>query len=82
MKNIEKKIKKIISNQFNLNINSILNTDEFKTNLHADSLDIIELIMSLEKEFNIEISDKNAEKLKNVQNTIDFIFNKINNHKK
>ncbi|WP_367676823.1 acyl carrier protein [Buchnera aphidicola] len=79
MNNIENKIKKIISNQLELPFKKILNTDFYTKNLHADSLDIIELIMSFEKEFNIQISDEDAEQLTNVQNTIDYIYNKINN---
>ncbi|CAL4323663.1 Acyl carrier protein [Buchnera aphidicola (Protaphis terricola)] len=77
MKNIENKIKNIISKKLEIQIDKIKNTSLFLEDLGADSLDIIELIMSLEENFNIEISDEEVEKIKTVQNAIDFIYSKI-----
>lgn len=49
----------------------------FVANLGADSLDLIELTMALEDEFNIEISDADAEKLTNVQQATEFILERL-----
>ena len=79
MKNIEKKIKKIISKKLDIKIENINNNSLFLEDLGADSLDIVELIMTLEEDFNIEISDDEAEKIKTVQNAINFINRKLKN---
>lgn len=76
MKNIENEIKKIISQKLDIKIEKIFNNSSFLDDLGADSLDIVELIMALEEEFNIEISDEDAEKINTVQNSIDYINKK------
>ena len=73
MNNVEKKIKKIISKILNIKVEKILNNASFSDDLSADSLDIVELIMAIEEEFDIEISDEDAEKLNTVQKSIDYI---------
>ncbi|QCI17170.1 acyl carrier protein [Buchnera aphidicola (Aphis helianthi)] len=77
MQNIEKKIKHIISKKLDIKTNNITNKSLFLEDLGADSLDIVELIMTLEEDFNIEISDDEAEKIKTVQNAIDFVNTKL-----
>lgn len=79
MKNIEKKIKQMVSKKLDIKIENITNNSSFLEDLGADSLDIVELIMTLEEDFNIEISDNEAEKIKTVQNAINFIKNKLQN---
>lgn len=79
MKDVEKKIKKIISKKLDIKIEHITNNSSFLEDLGADSLDIVELIMTLEEDFNIEISDNEAEKIKTVQSAINFINSKIKN---
>ncbi|QCI16594.1 acyl carrier protein [Buchnera aphidicola (Aphis craccivora)] len=79
MKDIENKIKKIISKKLDIKIEHITNNSSFLEDLGADSLDIVELIMTLEEDFNIEISDNEAEKIKTVQSAINFINSKIKN---
>ncbi|WP_367670783.1 acyl carrier protein [Sodalis-like secondary symbiont of Drepanosiphum platanoidis] len=73
MKNIEKKVKLIISEQLGLKIEKIINKASFVEDLGADSLDTVELVMALEEEFDIEIPDEEAEKITTVQSAIDFI---------
>ncbi len=73
MCNIESRIKKIISDQLNVKLEDVKNEKSFVNDLGADSLDVIELIMALEEEFNIEISDDKAEKINTVQSAIDCI---------
>ena len=71
--NGEKKIKQIIADQLGIPDGDISNESSFVEDLGADSLDIVELIMAMEEEFEIEISDEDAEKLLTVQDTIDYI---------
>ncbi len=73
MSNIEDRIKKIISDQLNVKLEEIENNKFFINDLGADSLDVIELIMALEEEFDLEISDEKAEKIDTVQSAIDCI---------
>ncbi|WP_367679674.1 acyl carrier protein [Buchnera aphidicola] len=77
MNEIEQKIKKIIAKQLGIKQKKIKNTDSYIHDLDADSLDIVELVMSFEQEFNIEISDEDAEKIDTINNTINYIYNRI-----
>ena len=73
MDNIEKKIKEIIAEKLNINIDEIKPATSIADDLGADSLDIVELFMSMEDEFSIEVKEDDAEKLITVQNIIDYI---------
>ncbi len=73
MSSLEERIKEIISDQLGVKLNEVENDKFFINDLGADSLDIIELIMALEEEFNIEISDELAEKIDTVQSSIDCV---------
>lgn len=81
MSSTEDRIKKVISDQLSVKLDKIKNDSSFIDDFGADSLDIIELIMSLEEEFDVEISDEMAEKINNVQSSIDCI-NKLLEEKK
>jgi len=71
-KSIEEKIKAIIAEQ--LGIEEVVeNNASFVDDLGADSLDLVELIMALEEEFDKEISDEEAESIQTVQQAIDYI---------
>ncbi len=74
MCNTENRVKKIISDQLNVKLEDIKDEKHFVNDLGADSLDVIELIMALEEEFDIEISDDIAEKINTVQSAIDCII--------
>lgn len=67
------KIKKIIADQLSLNENDIKMDSSFVDDLGADSLDIVELIMALEEEFDIEIPDEDAEKVSTVGDVVEYI---------
>ena len=69
----EEKIKKIIAEKLSVDISEVVPEASFIDNLGADSLDLVELIMSMEEELDIEISDDDAEKLVTVQNAIDYV---------
>ena len=58
--------------------NKISKEAKFIEDLGADSLDTVELIMQFEEDFNIEIPDEDAEKLRSVGETVDYISNKLN----
>ncbi len=75
---VENKIKSIISKQLNIGINNINNNDDIIKNLGADSLDIIELVMEIEHIFNIEISDENIKKIKDINSIIEYLKNNHN----
>jgi len=73
MADIAEKIKKIISEQLNVSEEDVVPGASFVDDLGADSLDQVELIMAMEEEFDLSISDEDAEKIATVQNAIDFV---------
>jgi acyl carrier protein len=75
---IEKRVKEVTSEQLGIAAHSIRNTDNVVHDLGADSLDTVELIMALEDEFRLEISDEDAEKCYVVQAIIDYINKRLN----
>lgn len=70
---VEDKIKKIISEKLSVDISEVVPAASFVDDLGADSLDLVELIMSMEEEFDIDISDEDAEKLVTVKDAIDYV---------
>lgn len=73
MSNIAERVKKIISEQLDIEEQKIIPSANFIEDLGADSLDTVELVMALEEEFETEIPDEDAEKIKTVQDAIDYI---------
>ena len=73
MSTIEKRVKEIVAEQLGVDEAQVTNEASFMDDLGADSLDTVELVMALEEEFDIEISDESAEKIQNVQDAIDYI---------
>jgi acyl carrier protein len=67
------RVKKIIAEQLGVDEAEVVPTASFVEDLNADSLDLVELIMSLEEEFGMEISDEEAENIKSVQDAVDYI---------
>ena len=67
------RVKKVAVAQLNVNNDEVTLEASFTKDLGADSLDQVELVMALEEEFDIEISDEDAEKIQTVQNAIDYI---------
>ena len=70
---IIERINKIIVEQLSVAADEVKPEASFIEDLGADSLDIVELIMALEEEYEIEIPDEDAEKIQTVQNVIDYI---------
>ena len=70
---VQDKVKKIIAEKLGVDPSDVVSEASFVDDLGADSLDLVELIMSMEEAFEIEISDEDAENLKTVQDAIDYI---------
>ena len=70
---VEQKVISIIADQLSVDESAVKPEASFINDLGADSLDTVELIMALEEEFGIEISDEEAEKIQTVQVAIDYI---------
>ncbi|MGA2465808.1 MAG: acyl carrier protein [Thermodesulfobacteriota bacterium] len=73
MSAIEKRVKEIIVEQLGVNENEVAPEAKFVDDLGADSLDLVELVMALEEEYNMEISDEDAEKILTVGDAIEYI---------
>ena len=73
---IEPKVKKIIEEQLGVDADRVKPEASFIDDLGADSLDIVELVMAMEEEFDLEIPDDDAEKLKTVQDVTSYIEGK------
>jgi len=67
------RVKKIIVDQLGVDVSKITQESSFVDDLGADSLDIVELIMAFEEEFDIEIPDEDAEKIKTVGDAIKYL---------
>jgi acyl carrier protein len=72
---IEKKVIDVIVEQLGVNAADVSREKSFVQDLNADSLDLTELIMSLEEQFGLEIKEEAAAKLKTVGDVIDYIEN-------
>lgn len=70
---IFEKVKNLISEQLDVDESEIELESSFQEDLEADSLDVVELVMAMEDEFEIEIPDEEAEKLTTVKNAVDYI---------
>lgn len=69
------KIRDIIVEQLGVDPNEVTMESSFIDDLGADSLDIVELIMALEEEFDVEIPDEDAEKIKTVGDVVEYLKN-------
>jgi acyl carrier protein len=67
------RLKKIIVEQLGVDDEEVTPQASFVEDLNADSLDLVELIMSLEEEFGMEISDEDAERIQKVQDAVEYI---------
>ena len=79
---IEKRVINVIVKQLGVSKDKVLLTSSFVKDLGADSLDIVELIMTLEEEFKTDIPDDDAEKIVTVSDVVIYIKNNVLSHKK
>ena len=70
-------IKLVVSEQLGIKTEEIKEESSFKDDLGADSLDLVELVMTLEEKFSIEIPDEDAEKLQKISDVIKYIEKKL-----
>ena len=73
VENVQERVKNIIVEQLGVEADQVKPEAQFVNDLGADSLDTVELIMALEEEFDVEIPDENAEKIKTVGEAIEYI---------
>jgi acyl carrier protein len=70
---VEERIRAIIAEQLEVQEDEVVPEASFADDLGADSLDLVELVMAMEEEFGIEITDEEAERIQSVQDAINFI---------
>ena len=70
---VQERVKSIIVEQLGVDEDEVTAQASFVDDLGADSLDVVELVMALEEEFGLEISDEDAEKLRTVKQAIEYI---------
>ena len=74
--NYETRLTKMISEQLGVDESRVVPSASFADDLEADSLDLVELIMSIEEEFGVEIPDEDAEKIATVQDALTYLTDK------
>ena len=70
---VQARVKEIVCEQLGVSADEVTPEASFIEDLGADSLDIVELVMALQEEYEMEISDEDAEKIKTVQDVISYI---------
>ena len=70
------RVKKVLIEQLDISEDEVTPTASIQDDLGADSLDVVEIVMGLEEEFDIEIPDEDAEKLPTVQQIVEYIDDK------
>jgi len=70
------KIREVISKQLGIEKDKVTEGSGFMNDLGADSLDLVELVMAFEEEFNVEIPDEDAEKLQTVGEAVTYLINR------
>ncbi|HJR42182.1 MAG TPA: acyl carrier protein [Gemmatimonadaceae bacterium] len=76
MADLEEKVKEIIARELGVEREKLTDDASFMEDLGADSLDTVELVMEFEKEFNIDIPDEDAEKLRTVGDALNYLKQK------
>lgn len=74
--NIANKVKEIIADKLDVDLSKVVDEARFIDDLNADSLDTVELVMALEEEFGIEISNEDGQNILSVKDAISFVENK------
>lgn len=71
---VEQRVREIVAEQLERDVKEVTNAASLIDDLGADSLDVVELVMKMEEEFGIEIPDEEAEKIKTVNDVIQYIM--------
>jgi len=77
MSNVEERVKDIIVEELGVEREKLTSEASFMEDLGADSLDTVELVMAFEKEFDIDIPDEEAEKLRTVGDALKYLHDKL-----
>lgn len=72
------KVKEIVVRELSVPENQVTENATFQGDLNADSLDVVELVMAFEDEFDVEIPDEEAEKITTVKEAVDYLEKKLN----
>ena len=75
--NAEERLRKIIAEQLGVSEEEVVPEASFIDDLNADSLEMVDLIISLEEEFGIQVSDEDAEKIKSVKDAYDYLNDRL-----
>lgn len=75
---VVERVTKVIVDRLGVDESEVKNEASFRDDLGADSLDVVELVMELEDEFDMEISDEDAEKIATVGDAVSYIEDKVN----
>jgi len=75
--NLEERVKNLVITQLGVDAGKVTGDSSFIDDLGADSLDTVELVMAFEEEFDMEISDDDAQKMKTVNDVIDYLKDKV-----
>ena len=75
--NLEERIKNLVITQLGVDANKVTNDSSFIDDLGADSLDTVELVMAFEEEFDMEIPDEDAQKMRTISDVIEYLKDKI-----
>ena len=75
--NAEERLRKIIAEQLGVSEDEVVPEASFIDDLNADSLEMVDLIISLEEEFGIQVSDEDAERIKTVKDAIDYLNDRL-----
>lgn len=74
---MEDRLRKIIADQLGVPEEQVVPEASFKDDLNADSLEMVDLIIAIEEEFGVQISDEDAEKIKTVQDAYDYLHDRL-----
>ncbi|AXI02081.1 acyl carrier protein [Aquirhabdus parva] len=77
MSDVEQRVKAAVAEQLGIRVEEIKNEASFMDDLGADSLDLVELVMSFENDFNITIPDEDSSVITTVQSAIDYVTAKL-----
>ena len=74
---LEKRVKDLVVTQLGIEASKVTTDASFIDDLGADSLDTVELVMAFEEEFDLEIPDEDAQKMKTVANVVEYLKDKV-----
>jgi len=74
---IEERVKNLVITQLGVDAGKVTTDSSFIDDLGADSLDTVELVMAFEEEFDIEIPDDDAQKIRTVKDAVDYLKDKV-----